>query len=70
MSRLTNKQQKVVDFIWHFNQTNGYSPTLREIAEGVGIKYPSVVCKYLDRIEKRGAVKRHAAVTRGVRLVQ
>ena len=38
MSKLTHKQQEIYDYILSFAQENGYPPSVREIAQHVGLK--------------------------------
>ena len=38
MAKLTPKQQQIYDYILSFAETHGYPPSVREIAEAVGLK--------------------------------
>lgn len=51
-------QQRILDFITSYQQSKGYSPTFREIGEGVGLKSSSSASGHLDRLEKKGLVRR------------
>ncbi|OMF35228.1 hypothetical protein BK133_10980 [Paenibacillus sp. FSL H8-0548] len=56
-----NKRQAVTfDFIVAFVGANGYPPSVREIAEGVGLASGSTVHGHLERLEKKGYIKRNA----------
>jgi len=57
-------------FIENFLFTRGFPPTLREIAEGIGlgIKNIASVQKHLKSLEKKGYIKRIPRKTRGIEL--
>ena len=63
------KQGEVLDYIGRFTQTHGYSPTVREIGEGVGLKSPASVSKYLDRLEDYGYIRRRPESPRTIEVV-
>lgn len=54
---LTETQVKTLSFIKKFAQENGYSPTIAEIAKGLGIKSRSSVHRHIQAIELRGKIK-------------
>lgn len=56
MHNLSARQQIVLEAIKLFISKNHYPPTVREIAEIVGIKSSSTVAGYLERLRKRGFV--------------
>ena len=43
MAKLTPKQQQIYDFILSFATDHGYPPSVREIAQAVGLKSPATV---------------------------
>lgn len=51
---LKNRQLEVLDFIKQFIATKGYSPTVREIGAGVGLKSPSSVQDNLKKLALQG----------------
>ncbi len=65
MIALTDRQQKVLDFITRFTQTHGYSPTVRDIAAHLGVSSPSGVNRHLEVLEKKGWLKKTGA-SRGI----
>jgi repressor LexA len=62
---LTARQQKVLDFIARFIQTNGYSPTLRDIAGHLNVSSTFGVNRHLDALEKKGFIRR-SGTARGI----
>lgn len=65
MTDLTARQQKVLDFIARFIQTNGYSPTLRDIAGHLNVSSTFGVNRHLDALEKKGFIRR-SGTARGI----
>jgi len=66
---LSSKQQQINDFINHFWEDRGYPPTIRDIVTGCGISSTSVVDYNLNILEKKGYIRRHREVSRGIELV-
>lgn len=65
---LSDRQLKVIQFIMQFTDQNGYTPTIREIGDGVGISSTSVVNYNLTKLEEIGLISRSRDVTRGISL--
>lgn len=57
---LSRRQAETFDFLTAFINHNGYPPSVREIAKGVGLASSSTVHGHLDRLEAKGYIKRHA----------
>lgn len=53
-SRLTDRQQKVLDFIRESAASKGYPPTWREIAEHMGIRSTNGVNDHLKALVRKG----------------
>ncbi len=56
--KLTEKQEKVLEAIENFVLENGYSPTIRQLGDLLGIANPSAVFKHILSLEKKGYLKR------------
>ena len=54
MKKLRDAQETIYRFIVARQETNGYPPTVREICDGVGLKSPSSVHRYLRLLNERG----------------
>lgn len=52
-----NVKKNILKFIIEYIQEHGYSPTVREIAQGMGNKSPSTAHKYLDEMLKDGMIE-------------
>ena len=64
-----NNQQRILDFIKSEIQQKGYPPSVREIANAVGLKSTSTVHGHLQRLEKRGLLHRDAMKPRAMEVV-
>ncbi len=64
-----DNQQRILDFIKSEIQTKGYPPSVREIANAVGLKSTSTVHGHLQRLEKRGLLHRDAMKPRAMEIV-
>jgi repressor LexA len=68
MEDLTERQRKVLDFIYEFVEGNGYPPTHEEIQFEVGLSSKSHVHFYLKALEREGYIERAPNIPRGIRL--
>jgi repressor LexA len=66
---LTLKQKKVYSAIELYIKSNGIPPTVREIGEMVGEKTPGAVQGILNRLERKGVIKRQEGMARSIQLV-
>jgi repressor LexA len=57
---LTLRQRRIVEVIEDSVQRHGYSPTMREIGDAVGLASTSSVAHQLSRLEKKGYLSRGA----------
>lgn len=55
---LTPRERDALDFIKAFNANHRYSPTLREIADGIGLKAKSGANRLVSALEDRGYINR------------
>jgi repressor LexA len=55
---LTRRQKQVYDFLAHFINTNGYSPSFEEIKQGMKLRSLATVHKHVTNLEKKGLLKR------------
>jgi len=66
---LYKRQKQILDFISQYIQKDGYSPTLTEIAEAIGVSSLATVHEHLTAMEKKGVIKRYEGSVRGIELV-
>ncbi|WP_248829151.1 transcriptional repressor LexA, partial [Frankia sp. Mgl5] len=70
MSKLSNRQQSIIDFIRKEVKDKGYPPSVREIGEAVGLASSSTVHGHLARLEKKGLIRRDPTKPRAIELLQ
>ena len=63
---LTPKQQIIYDFICDFYDTNGYSPSVREICEGVGLKSTATVHAHIENLKNLGVLDKASMKNRAL----
>lgn len=68
-SELTSKQQEILDFIKHEISIKGYPPSVREICTAVSLKSTSTVHGHLERLEKRGFIRRDPTKPRAIEIL-
>lgn len=66
---LTEMEQELYKFLVGYIKENGYSPSYREIAEGIGIKTKSTVLKKLQSLQKKGKIQIRMNSPRAIKIV-
>ena len=66
---LSEKQKKILDYLKQEIRTKGYPPSVREIGEAVGLKSTSTVHGYLERLEKKGLIRRDPSKPRAIEIL-
>ncbi|QAY66051.1 transcriptional repressor LexA [Paenibacillus protaetiae] len=69
MSKLSNRQQAILEFIKNEVRDKGYPPSVREIGEAVGLASSSTVHGHLDRLEKKGLIRRDPTKPRAIEIL-
>ncbi|HCA34122.1 MAG TPA: hypothetical protein DEP00_03355 [Lachnospiraceae bacterium] len=64
MKDLSEKQQAIMNFMKEYQDKNGFSPSIREICDAVGLKSTSTVHGHLNRLEEKGYIKHDPAIPR------
>src|SRR5918996_756674 len=62
------RRQRIVDYIAHTVEERGYPPSVREIAEAVGLASTSAVHHHLIALEKEGRLQKEATRSRALSL--
>jgi len=63
------RQKQILDFISQYIQKNGYSPTLQQIADALGVSSLATVHEHLEAMVKKGLIKRFEGAVRGIEIV-
>lgn len=58
-----------MEFLKQFISKNGYSPTLQEIADAMGLSSLATVHEHLQALIKKGLVKRYEGAVRGIEIL-
>lgn len=69
-TRVTEKQEKILRFIFRHGEEQGMPPTYREIQQAVGYKTPSAVEYHVSNLEEMQLIERQKGVSRGLRLTE
>lgn len=67
---MSEKQKNIYRFIVDYIDENNYPPSVREIGQAAGLSSTSTVHGYLQRLEKRGLIKRDESKSRAITVVE
>jgi len=51
---MTKREQQIFDYVLGYRTEKQYSPSMREICEGVGLSSPSCIHKYIHSMAEKG----------------
>lgn len=69
MTKISKRQQDILNFIKSEVQTKGYPPSVREIGEAVGLASSSTVHGHLSRLESKGLIRRDPTKPRAIEIL-
>jgi len=69
MTKLSKRQQMILDFIKSEVSSKGYPPSVREIAVAVGLASSSTVHGHLERLEAKGYIRRDPTKPRAIEIL-
>lgn len=67
-TRLTERQQQILDLIRQAVASTGFPPTRAEIAHALGFRSPNAAEDHLKALARKGAIELTAGASRGIRL--
>ncbi|MBO9332302.1 repressor LexA [Achromobacter sp. HZ01] len=67
-SKLTDRQQQILDLIRQTVARTGFPPTRAEIAQALGFRSPNAAEDHLKALARKGAIELTAGASRGIRL--
>ena len=70
MRQLSPKTLDILTYIKRYQQTNGYTPSVREIAERFVLASPSTAKYHLDRLEAYGYIERKVGQARSIKVTE
>lgn len=68
-TRLSRRQQQILDFIRESVVSRGFPPSIREIGEAVGLSSSSTVHSHLRSLETKGFLRRNPSKPRSIELL-
>jgi repressor LexA len=63
------RQGQILDFIRQYIQSNGSAPTLRQIADAIGVSSLATIHEHLEALEQKNLIKRKKGKNRSIELV-
>jgi repressor LexA len=70
MDELKDKQLEIYEFLKLFTENKGYPPSVREICDAVNLRSTSTVHGHLQRLEKKGYIKRDPTKPRALEIIE
>ena len=67
---ISNRQMQILTFIDDYIQENGYSPTVREIRDGVGLYSSSTVHNHISILKEKGYIEKVESAPRTIRVLK
>jgi repressor LexA len=67
---LTDPQRKVFEWVRDSIDSDGISPSYREIASGVGLNSTNAVKRKLDALERKGWITRQEGKARTIQIIE
>lgn len=69
MEKLTKRQEDALKFIKTYIVAHGYPPTVREIANAIGVSSPATVQAHLESLADKGYIKKGSNKNRTIELM-
>ncbi|RKD75283.1 MULTISPECIES: transcriptional repressor LexA [Sinobaca] len=69
MTKLSKRQEQILDYIKGEVRLKGYPPSVREIGEAVGLASSSTVHGHLSRLESKGFIRRDPTKPRAIEVL-
>lgn len=69
MSKVSERQEEILRFIKEEVRLKGYPPSVREIGQAVGLASSSTVHGHLERLEKKGLIRRDPTKPRAIEIL-
>lgn len=63
------RQGQIIDFLKQHIQAHGTAPTLRQIADAIGVSSLATVHEHLTTLEDKGLIKRHPGKARRIDII-
>lgn len=70
MTKLTQRQQQVLDFVRSALEATGFPPTRAEIARQLGFRSANAAEEHLKALARKGAIEIMPGASRGIRIIE
>ncbi len=67
---LSERHRKIMEFLTKFQESNGYSPSIRQIGDSIDVKSTSLVDYYLNQLHEMGYIDREDRISRSIRVLK
>ena len=67
---MTTRQREVLAFMASYHRSNGFPPSIREIANRFGIRSANGVVCHLRALERMGYIERASRLARAIRILR
>ena len=69
LQNIPPRQQEVYDLLLFYIRQHGYPPTMKELAELIGVRSVNAVAEHLKALERRGLITQVRGAARGITIV-
>jgi repressor LexA len=67
---LSERHRRIMEFLTKFQDGNGYSPSIRQIGDSIGVKSTSLIDYYLNQLQQMNFIERDQHVSRSIRVLR
>jgi repressor LexA len=67
---LSERHRKIMEFLTAFQERSGYSPSIRQIGDSIGVKSTSLIDYYLNQLQQMEFIERDQHVSRSIRILR
>lgn len=67
---LSMRHRKIMEFLSKFQDSNGYSPSIRQIGDSINVKSTSLIDYYLNQLQQMGFIGREDRISRSIRVIR
>jgi len=67
---LSERHRKIMEFLAKFQDSNGYSPSIRQIGDSINVKSTSLIDYYINQLQEMGYIEREGRISRSIRVIK
>ncbi len=67
---LSERHRKILEFLAKFQDSHGYSPSIRQIGDSINVKSTSLIDYYLNQLQEMGYIEREGRISRSIRVLK